>query len=287
MLVVGGALLATLLAFRRWPWAGFLGIWCFAILAASSSVVPIATQIAAEHRMYLALAAVVALAVVSLDRCIDLVIPDRWHQAIWSLSLAAASILILGFTTYHRNKVYHTALGLWADVVEKVPTNYAAWDNLGYSYRLMGDLERALEALNRGISIRGDYANLYDERARTYEAMHKLPEAVQDYNRAIELAPDLLRSRSRRAMLFLRLKRYTEAEDAFNTLLETQDDMNGNLHFLRAQARMLLGRFEAARSDLETVLARNPGARRQVEQMLNILHKRHRQHKTEGGTDKG
>jgi tetratricopeptide (TPR) repeat protein len=183
--------------------------------------------------------------------------------------------------------VYHTALRLWADVAEKVPMNYTAWDNLGYSYRLMGDLERALEALHRGIAIRDDYANLYDERARTYEAMHKLPEAVQDYNRAIELAPDLLTARSRRAMLFLRLKRYTEAEDAFNTLLETQDDMDGNVHFLRAQARMLLGRFDAARSDLETVLARNPGARRQVEQMLNILHKRHRQHKTEGGTDKG
>lgn len=287
MLVVGGALLATLLALRRWPWAGFLGLWFFATLAASSSVVPIATQIAAEHRMYLALAAVVTLAVVSLDRCSEAVVPDRWHRATWSLSLAVAVILILGLTTYNRNKVYHTALRLWADVAEKVPMNYTAWDNLGYSYRLMGDLERALEALHRGIAIRDDYANLYDERARTYEAMHKLPEAVQDYNRAIELAPDLLTARSRRAMLFLRLKRYTEAEDAFNTLLETQDDMDGNLHFLRAQARILLGRFDAARSDLETVLARNPGARRQVEQMLNILHKRRRQHKTEGGTDKG
>ena len=50
-------------------WLGFLGAWFFAILAPSSSVIPIATEVAAEHRMYLPLAAVVALVVVGDTRC--------------------------------------------------------------------------------------------------------------------------------------------------------------------------------------------------------------------------
>src|SRR6185369_4987018 len=48
---------------RRRPIA-LTGVWCFLILAPSSSVLPIATEVAAEHRMYLPLAGVIALAIV-------------------------------------------------------------------------------------------------------------------------------------------------------------------------------------------------------------------------------
>ena len=44
------------------PRLGFLGAWFFVILAPSSSVVPVAGQTIAEHRMYLPLAAVIVLA---------------------------------------------------------------------------------------------------------------------------------------------------------------------------------------------------------------------------------
>ena len=50
--------LATLVALWRWPKIGFLGAWFFAILAPTLSVLPVATQVVAEHRMYLPLAAV-------------------------------------------------------------------------------------------------------------------------------------------------------------------------------------------------------------------------------------
>ncbi len=62
---------ATLVAWarvERWGWFGFLGAWFFLILAPSSSVVPIVTEIAAERRIYLALAAVIMLIVVAIDQ---------------------------------------------------------------------------------------------------------------------------------------------------------------------------------------------------------------------------
>jgi hypothetical protein len=43
---------------RRHP-ASLLGAWFFLVLAPSSSVLPIVTEVAAEHRIYLRLAAVV------------------------------------------------------------------------------------------------------------------------------------------------------------------------------------------------------------------------------------
>ncbi len=51
----------------RWGWFAFLGAWFFLTLAPSSSVVPIATEVAAERRVYLALASILVLAYIAWD----------------------------------------------------------------------------------------------------------------------------------------------------------------------------------------------------------------------------
>jgi tetratricopeptide (TPR) repeat protein len=67
IIALGAAGLATLFAWRSdlWRWFGFLGAWFFLILAPSSSIVPIRTEMAAERRVYLAIAAVIVLLVVA------------------------------------------------------------------------------------------------------------------------------------------------------------------------------------------------------------------------------
>ena len=53
----------TVVALVRWPAIGFLGAMFFLTLAPTSSIVPIASEVGAERRMYLPLAALVVLAV--------------------------------------------------------------------------------------------------------------------------------------------------------------------------------------------------------------------------------
>src|SRR5207253_1658209 len=55
------AVLTVVALWRRHP-LGFLGAWFFIILAPTSSVLPITTEVASEHRMYLPSAAVIVLA---------------------------------------------------------------------------------------------------------------------------------------------------------------------------------------------------------------------------------
>ena len=45
---------SAVLLWKRSPW-GYVGAWFFVVLAPSSSVVPVATEIIAERRMYLPL----------------------------------------------------------------------------------------------------------------------------------------------------------------------------------------------------------------------------------------
>ena len=56
--------LTVLAVIRKWP-AGFAGAVFFLVLAPTSSLLPIPTEVAAEHRMYLPLAAVIALTLLS------------------------------------------------------------------------------------------------------------------------------------------------------------------------------------------------------------------------------
>ena len=69
LLLIGlaGVLLWALI---KRPAMGFLGAWLFALLAPSSSLVPVASQSVAEHRMYLPVAAVLVTAVGVMERCL-------------------------------------------------------------------------------------------------------------------------------------------------------------------------------------------------------------------------
>ena len=63
---------ATVVALVRSPALGFAGAWFFVTLAPTSSIVPIATEVGAERRMYLPLIAIIALAVVGSAALSDL-----------------------------------------------------------------------------------------------------------------------------------------------------------------------------------------------------------------------
>jgi tetratricopeptide (TPR) repeat protein len=115
------AVLTAVGVWKRHP-ASFLGAWFFVILAPSSSVLPIVTEVAAEHRMYLPLAALIAAVVVAMYLA-----AARWAERWKPAMLAAAAVALvvaagaLGTLTRARNLVYASAEGLWQDTVAKRP----------------------------------------------------------------------------------------------------------------------------------------------------------------------
>ena len=122
-MLVGVLGLATIVALWRWPKMGFLGAWFFAILAPTSSIVPVATQIAAEHRMYLPLAAVVTGVIFGgytacwVLACRGLLSPRM--AGVFGVCVATAVALTLGSLTYRRNADFHSDLSIWQDTVRK------------------------------------------------------------------------------------------------------------------------------------------------------------------------
>jgi tetratricopeptide (TPR) repeat protein len=125
------ALVCTLLALTVWGLlkrhpAAFAGVVFFVVLAPTSSVLPIVTEVAAEHRMYLPLAAIVAL-VVPLLLYVSIRV-TRTHRAGVAVAgvVALAAAIALGLETRDRNRVYADDELMWADTVAKQPSNARA-----------------------------------------------------------------------------------------------------------------------------------------------------------------
>jgi Flp pilus assembly protein TadD len=131
-----GAIVMALLAATGWalvrrPAAGFVAACAFIILAPTSSIIPIATEVGAERRMYLPLAAIVVLVVAAAQH-----LPVR-------PVMAAVVALLLAAGTVARNAEYRDALTLWESTLARWPTP-RAHRNVATELKRAG---RAAEAL--------------------------------------------------------------------------------------------------------------------------------------------
>jgi len=172
---------ATWILLRRNSPIGFLGAWFFVILAPSSSVIPVATEIMAEHRMYLSLAAVVALVVLALNS----VLGRR-------LFLATVGLLALGLgvLTARRTDVFDSSLAFWGDVVAKVPANAGAWNNLGNLLAGKGDFGGAIGDYKRALALAPAYAYAHYNLGKSLVATGRAGEAIPHYEDALRFRPE-------------------------------------------------------------------------------------------------
>ena len=180
---------------RKHP-LGFAGACFFGVLAPTSSIVPVVTQIAAEHRMYLPVAAVISVLVAAAafgGRRIF-----RGH--IWAAlatGCAAAVILagLLGTGTRARNRDYASAEALWRDTVVKAPDSPRA--QLGYSLELVDARRFADAEAHARVAVKLEPENPLAHRTLGFAlaGQNKAMEALTEIKRALGLFPDDLVAR--------------------------------------------------------------------------------------------
>jgi tetratricopeptide (TPR) repeat protein len=175
-------LAGTLVAIWRWPSLGFCGAWFFAILAPTSSVVPVGTQTIAEHRMYLSLAAVMTLVVLAMFAA----------AGRRSLPLLLAAALGLGLLTARRNEDYLSAVSIWRDTVSHNPESWRAQSSLGAALAEdPGRLQEAISHYDEALRLKPDSAEVHNNLAIALAKIPgRLPEAISQYRQALRIKPD-------------------------------------------------------------------------------------------------
>jgi tetratricopeptide (TPR) repeat protein len=148
VLALGALTIAAWMRAERWGWLAFLGSWFFVLLAPSSSIVPIASEIAAERRIYLALAAVI-VGVVVLVRS-RLGTAGRAGGVVTAIVFMAFAAL-----TYRRSAEYAEPERLWHEAIDRVPDNARAYNSLAYTllHASSPRIDEAIPYLQRAIAL--------------------------------------------------------------------------------------------------------------------------------------
>ena len=225
-LVVIGLLALTALALWRRPMLGFLGAWIFITLAPTSTIVPIATEVGAERRMYLALAAIVTLAVVGVCSSTGGVRlqPDqasrqggrrRWIHA----TLLAALCIALASATVARNREYASSVGMAQTVVARCPSGFGH-TLLGAALAVAGRHDDAIVQLREGAR---DYpkaryhlgAELFNQGQRDEAATH-----LQMFVEQVPYALEAVRARLMIGRALMARENYGDAITQFQLVLK-------------------------------------------------------------------
>ena len=285
-------LIATIVELRRRPALGFLGAWFFLILAPSSSVVPLIAQPIAEHRMYLPLAAIIALTVTMVYA----------QLGRWSTVGFAVLALGLGWATERRNEIYLNEEILWHDTLANRPDNPRALS--GYSTVLLDQkrmaeaqapLEKLVRLRPREIEARYNLGTVYAQQGRIadtiacyeqvlqFDSNHALAhfglgsalaqtghlaEAVAEFEATLRLKPDYAEARGNLGSALMILGRTDEALPQFTEALRLKPDAATHLNLGNALAQ--IGRLFEARTHYEAALQLEPANARAREKLTRV-----------------
>jgi tetratricopeptide (TPR) repeat protein len=162
---------------KRRP-AAFLPFAFFAILAPTSSVIPLPDTVF-EHRMYLPLAAVIGAVVAGGYALGRRLVPGRTLSGRASGLCVVLSVLVVGMLalmTQQRNKDYSSEETLWRDVLKTRPDNYRAYISLSTTLVGQGRAEEAAEVCRGLLGRLPDFARMsFPEIERRWNEDRSVP----------------------------------------------------------------------------------------------------------------
>ena len=246
MLVVGAVIAGTAAALWRRPALGFAGAWFLGILA-PTSLVPGTTQMVVEHRTYLPLAAIVAVAGVGIQSLAG-------RRGLLALGALAAA---LGWLTFQRNADYRSALAIWSDTAAKRPDNGLVQNNLGNALLAAGRVPDAIDHFELARRIDPADAKACNNLGNALLRAGRVNEALNRCAEAVRLDPDMAAAHYNLGYALLQTGRVPDAirefEEALRLGLDTAD-----LHYNLGNALIQTNRITEAIPQFAAAVQRAP-----------------------------
>jgi tetratricopeptide (TPR) repeat protein len=231
---------ATLWGLWRRHAAAFAAASCLLILAPSSSVLPIVTEVAAEHRMYLPLAGVISLLVLGVfagGRALALRRPSLEKPLLGlGLALATGVALLFGRMTWARNLDYHDYDRIWSDTIEKRPRNARARNNYATSLLAQGRFAEAEAHLRVAVALKPEVADAQANLGVALASQGRAAEGIEPLATAVRLKPDAINARRNLAEAYAIEGRLGEAAFHYSVALESSPE---DVHLLNRVAWIL------------------------------------------------
>lgn len=185
------ALAVMAIGFWRWPRPFFPAVAAVLLLAPSSSIVPIATQTIAEHRAYLASAAVIGLLLTGFVAVIRRATDSRKRESTRLAGIVTGAVVALLIVacltrTVLRNRDFATAATVWTQNVRDCPSNPRGLRNLAELFTLDQRYDIAAEVYRQALPIPELTAYAACGLGDALRRQHKYTEARTAYHQSLE-----------------------------------------------------------------------------------------------------
>jgi len=156
----------------------FLVLWFLVVISPSSSIITL-TDLAAEHRTYLASYAFYAISIILLYKVSYLIIPKHSQKRRFFLLVSCVFMsVVFCLLTIQRNQIWANEVSLWSDTLKKSPEKIRPMINLARAHTTIGNFDIAVDyyekimILNPNIfATNFNLGNLYLKRGREEDAL--------------------------------------------------------------------------------------------------------------------
>lgn len=222
VLVAVATIAATLVLLWRRLAAGFV-LAVMLLVLAPTHLVPIPTEMAAERRMYLPLAALIALVIVGLYQLISQT-ASRKSLTVLAASAAVVLALFYALASHNRLALYIEPLKLWQDAVANQPANAMMQLNLGVALTEQKRYEEAVEHFQHSIRLDPNSDKAHYGLGLSYAHLGYTDQAVKHLREVVRLKPQAYRLRNNLGVVLFSAGRYPEAIVEFEKTLQIQPD---------------------------------------------------------------
>jgi Flp pilus assembly protein TadD len=222
-LIAGLLALTIWLAMRKRPVA-FLGVWFFAILAPTSSIVPIVTEVAAEQRMYLPLAAMVAAGVLGVRWLLSKSTLDARARTWAGAAACAALVTTFSVMTDARNHDYHSDEQIWLDTLQKRPDNPRAHNNYAVDLLMRGETGLAEIHFRAATTLDPEFAEAHANLGAALCRLQRCDEGIVELERALAIRADAKQAHRNLGEAYAARGEFPRALDHFLLALDAEPD---------------------------------------------------------------
>ncbi len=149
------------------------------------------------------------------------------------------------------------AISLYQELLLQDPNHSNALHFLGLCYAQLGDLEHALQHLEKAAQITHDDPGLFNNLANAYKRQHRYDQAISYYLKAIKIKPDYAQAHNNLATIYTLQNKYKDALQHYKIAVHASPDFSA-AHFNLGLLLLQNNELNAARTQFNNVISLNP-----------------------------
>ncbi|MGE0009202.1 MAG: tetratricopeptide repeat protein [Candidatus Babeliales bacterium] len=196
--------------------------WFFVAVLPRSSIIP-SSELLVDYKTYLAsmgMLFVLACALVWLVQFFIAKIKSTKASMPVTYASLACILLLTGFATHERNKVWRSGLDFWGNVMQNAPGKARAYNNFAVALSDQKKYRESIPFYKKAVQMDGKYPDPWNNLAVIYSLLGDLDGAIEAMKQTIRIQPYYPEAYNNMASFLLQKKEYDEAEKMIKIALK-------------------------------------------------------------------